>query len=231
MQLLEQARAWLVAINPALPAVALVLVLWAPQAAMRRWLPGLWTRFAALGPQAQLARQLFQGLPSVVGGALLGALSAGGDPWEAATAALVGAVAPFWHHLLKALPFVPYDGELGKPKDNGKPPRGGKGVGLTGAALAFGFTCMVLSCSKVQSLTAADYYQAGLKYCAEVYPFLPAKAHTKEQDEACRQLSKVCTDTPMRLIEVEVEPVAQDAGADGDDTREKPATDAGNAGQ
>jgi hypothetical protein len=134
MLFIESARAFLAAINPALPAIALVLVLWAPQAAIRRWLPALWELPASWGPKGHEARRLWQALPSLVGGAALGALSAGGDPWEAGTGALIGAVTPFWHHLLAAIPFVPYTGELGskrdKDDDDKTPPTGTKAIGL-----------------------------------------------------------------------------------------------------
>ncbi len=119
MLILEQARAYLAAINPALPAVVLVFVLWAPQAAIRRWLPGLWAWPASKGPQLQGLRQAWQSLPSLAGGALLGALTSGGDPWQAAWGAVVAAATPFLHHALKAIPAIPYRGELGgKPKDD-----------------------------------------------------------------------------------------------------------------
>ncbi len=133
MLFLQAARAWLAAINPGLPAAALVLVLWASQAAVRRYLPGAWAYMAKLGPKGQEARRLWQALPSLAGGALLGALTSGLDPWESVTAAVVGAATPLFHHLLKASP-LPYQGELGEPKKTdskkGPPSTGGAMVGL-----------------------------------------------------------------------------------------------------
>jgi uncharacterized phage-associated protein len=146
MHLIEQARAFLAAINPALPAVALVLVLWAPQAAIRRWLPSLWAVPASWGPKAQELRRVWQALPSLAGGALLGAVSSGGDPWQAAWGSVVAAATPFLHHALKAAP-IPYTGELGSKRakdDDDDLPRGGKMAGL---ALAF---VVCLSCSPAQ---------------------------------------------------------------------------------
>jgi hypothetical protein len=115
MELIEQARAALAQVHPMLPALALIVALWAPQAAIRRWLPSLWALPASWGPQAAGLRQLWQSLPSIVGGALMGAMSSGADTWAAAWGALVGALAPVMHHVLKAS-AMPYDGELGGKK-------------------------------------------------------------------------------------------------------------------
>ena len=115
MHAIELARSYLAAINPALPAVALILVLWAPQAAIRKWLPALWALPASWGPQWVGARHVWQSLPSLAGGALMGAMSSGGDAWSAAWGAVAGALTPVFHHILKAS-ALPYDGELGGSK-------------------------------------------------------------------------------------------------------------------
>ena len=115
MHAIELARAYLAAINPALPAVVLILVLWAPQAAIRKWLPKLWEVPASWGPKAEGLKHLWQALPSAAGGALLTAVSSGGDPWQATWGAVYGLLAPALHHALRASP-IPYQGELGGSK-------------------------------------------------------------------------------------------------------------------
>lgn len=130
MQFLQQARDTLAAINPAFPALVLIVLLWAPQAAIRRWLPRLWELPASWGPQWSGLRQVWQALPSAAAGALFAALSSGGDPWQATWGAVVGLAAPALHHALKASP-LPYQGELGAQRvkdddiddDPPKPPR------------------------------------------------------------------------------------------------------------
>jgi hypothetical protein len=187
MAILEQARAALAAINPALPAVALVLVLWAPQAAIRRWLPALWAIPASWGPKAQELRRVWQALPSLAGGALLGVLSAGGDPWAAAWGAVVAAGTPFLHHALKASP-LPYQGDLGGKRDDDKtPPTGTKPVGLMAIALA------LTGCGLFNSepLTPDETLALSQSAC-RVYMALPAEYHNDRDDKACQVIMRVC---------------------------------------
>jgi hypothetical protein len=231
MQFLESARAWLAAINPALPAVALVLVLWAPQAAIRRWLPALWAVPASWGPKAQMLRQAWQSLPSLAGGALLGALSSGGDPWQAAWGAVVAVATPFWHHLLKASP-LPYQGELGGKDDDDKtPPTGTKPVGPV--LMAF-VALLLVGCSGSQpalsDANAARAVEAAFKAC-ELFPHLPPELRSDADEKACEAMKRartICTDViaPAPAGEAPApapagEAPAPDAGT-GDDTREKP---------
>jgi hypothetical protein len=78
---------WLSSLHPAVPWALLTLALWLAQWGQRRWLPTLWERAAnvpfggaALGPLLTLVRKVWQGLPSVLVGALAGALLDHSDP-------------------------------------------------------------------------------------------------------------------------------------------------------
>jgi hypothetical protein len=69
----------------------------------------------------------------------------------------------------------------------------------------------------------------------KAYPHLPADAHSELNDEACRIVRRVCVDGPI-YPELQANPpalgnrvVLADAGT-GDDTREKPATEADSGG-
>lgn len=118
-QALTEARAWLAAIHPALPALVLIFAIWLPQWAIRRWLPQVWEApvnvvfgGSDLSPALKGLRKAWQAIPSVAAAALLTSLSSGGDTWQAVTGAAIGLAAPAWHELLKALPAVPYRGGM-----------------------------------------------------------------------------------------------------------------------
>lgn len=118
---LEHARTFLESIHPLLPAALLVAVIWLSQWLVRRFAPNMWERIADLPfpagidvrPVVTLARKVWQALPSIALGAFLAALSGDGGATELVFGAVLGALAPVWHELLKAVPFVPYQG--GKP--------------------------------------------------------------------------------------------------------------------
>src|SRR6185436_12671661 len=101
---------------PWLPPILLVLGLCASQALVRKYRPAAWRAvFGWMSPDwPDLARRAIQSVPSAVGGAVITAACTGGDMKLAAAGALVGVFAPPLHHLLKWLPFVPYDGALGR---------------------------------------------------------------------------------------------------------------------
>jgi hypothetical protein len=61
----------------------------------------------------QLAWNTWQALPSALAGALFHAWQQGGSFEAAWKGAAITTLAPLTHHLLKALPIVPYDGKLG----------------------------------------------------------------------------------------------------------------------
>jgi len=136
MHLLEQARAWLTAINPELPWALLALAVFAICYAVRRWLPRVWERIVAIVPVrvdtsgALVAlRKLWQSWPSALLGAVLPVLLTGGDTKLAAKGALVGLLAPLIHELAKWAPFLPYRGATKpKSKDDDKTPTDGKPV-------------------------------------------------------------------------------------------------------
>ena len=110
--LLARAHAALAAVHPLAPWLALTLAIFTPQYAVRKWRPLWWERFALLGPEAALASKIWQGLPSVLLGAVWAAFASGGDLRAAFFGALAGALAPLKHEALKRLPnsVVPYVG-------------------------------------------------------------------------------------------------------------------------
>jgi len=116
MQAIHSAVAWLAAIHPALPWALIPLAIWCTTYATRRWLPSLWAKLdAKLLPTGKPVSNLLLSLPSVAAGGLAGVyLMGGGDYKRAVLGALAGVLAPIWHHVLKALPVVPYDGAAAK---------------------------------------------------------------------------------------------------------------------
>jgi hypothetical protein len=107
---MQPAIDYLSSLHPLLPPGLLVLLVWLPQYLVRRYKPLWWQQFAELGPSGATVGKVWQALPSVVAGAAVTAFSTGtGNPTDMACGALVGALAPLWHHLLKWLPG-PYQG-------------------------------------------------------------------------------------------------------------------------
>ena len=112
IDLLTQAREGLASIHPAAPLVALLIAIWIPQWAARRWFPGTWElladlpfiKFAKLGPWLKRARKAWQAMPSAMAGAGMVALTTGGDASAAAVGALMGLGVPVWHEFLKKMP-------------------------------------------------------------------------------------------------------------------------------
>jgi len=117
MTYLVQAEQWLSAFHPAAPWVLLTVAIWLSQYLVRRYLPRAWEWIGTFGGRASgdtalgmLALRLWQGLPSVLAGALIGAYAEGGSYRGAFFGALAGAAAPVKHHLLKWAPFLSYVG-------------------------------------------------------------------------------------------------------------------------
>jgi hypothetical protein len=100
-------------IHPDAPWVGLTLGIWLVQWALRRWAPGVWSVLFSWVPadMGKMSRSVAMGLPSVIVGAALPAMAAGVDWRAAAIGAGMGAIAPLWHHLLRAAPG-PYQGAL-----------------------------------------------------------------------------------------------------------------------
>lgn len=112
---LHALRVLLETFHPAAPSVILVALIWLSQWAVRRFVPDVWERIAnwpfnGARPAATALRKVWQALPSIATGALLTSLSGSGSITEAVFGAVLGALAPAWHEVLKALPFVPYRG-------------------------------------------------------------------------------------------------------------------------
>lgn len=110
--LIARAYTALSAVHPLAPWLALTAAIFAPQYAVRKYRPLWWERFALLGPEAALASKIWQGLPSVLLGALWAAFASGGDLRSAFYGALAGALAPLKHEALKRIPnnLLPYVG-------------------------------------------------------------------------------------------------------------------------
>lgn len=120
VEILVQFRNWLAAQNPVLPAVVLMLVIWLPQWLIRRYLPNVWEipatlpfdKFGVPREKLVLLRKAWQAVPSIALAALVQALWTKGDPLAAVLGAAQGALAPVWHEIWKAVPFVPYRGGM-----------------------------------------------------------------------------------------------------------------------
>ena len=196
--ILRDVVAYLAALDPNLPWAALSLAVFGIIYAIRKFLPSLWLQFSAFVPAIDESRirgalrKIWQALPGVAMGAVIPTLASGGDVKLALYGAVAGAFAPFIHEIAAALPFVPYKGEIGKPKPKDPPddpPSAQKPAGLSTLALA-----MVLAgCSGDAKPDARDAYQA-LRAACLIESALPAEARKPETVEVCAQLVKVCTD-------------------------------------
>lgn len=102
--------AWLSAhVHPGFLWLALTGAIWIAVYLIRRFLPALWLRFEAFGPDGNTAARVFQALPAVLLGAIAAVFLSGGDFASSWKGAAAGALAPLWHHLLKA-----YRGEVAR---------------------------------------------------------------------------------------------------------------------
>lgn len=109
--LITAGRLWLESnIHPVAPGAVLALIVWAALWLVRKYAPNAWESVAKLGPTDRRASVVFQALPAVLMQGAIAAYVAGGDVWEATKLAAWAFLAPLWHHLLKALPIVPYVG-------------------------------------------------------------------------------------------------------------------------
>lgn len=147
----------LYSVHPDLPWLTLTAAIFATQWLVRRYAPTLWLRvFAWLPDDAEAGlRRVVQALPSVVAGAAIPALASGGDVWSAVLGAVCGALAPISHHVLRAVPFVPYRGELGRDAKPPVPPV----LLLVGALLT---APHVTACSPQQPAQTALVQRAGV---------------------------------------------------------------------
>lgn len=118
-QAVDYLRAAFAALRPDQRAALLVALVFASVWVLRKIAPVKWESWAnlvgATGEDATwfetTVRQLWQGLPALVLGAAYGALLNGGDFKATLRDALLGALAPITHHLLKR-----YEGGVGKVK-------------------------------------------------------------------------------------------------------------------
>lgn len=118
-QFAADVRQGLEGIHPQAPWFLLAGLVWLAVFCVRRYYPAAWETLESWGPQGKPAALAFQALPAVIMGAAVAALSAGQDPWVAVYGAVSGAVAPLVHHLLKAIPWLPYTGKTGQDGPGG----------------------------------------------------------------------------------------------------------------
>lgn len=151
MNTLDQLKAavdFLSAIDPILPRALLIASVLVIVYAFRKLFPGAWEWFARAVPVAVVdpapvllvLSKAWQALP----GALLGALTLGlstGQVVPAVKGAVFGALAALAHEIMKAVPWIPYQGKTG---DSDLPP--GAGGGSTWASLCVWMTMAAILC-------------------------------------------------------------------------------------
>lgn len=144
LEALVQARLWLANLDPAAPAVTLMLGVFLTIYSIRRWFPRVWLWVEKTvpfvdrldyRPAATILWKSWQAWPAVLLGAVVSALSTGGSAWGAVKGAALGAAVAVIHELAAA-----YRGKLGAPKP---PSSSARGATLTG--LVFVLT-LVLAC-------------------------------------------------------------------------------------
>ncbi len=113
---LATVRDALASAHPSLPWIVLALAIFLVQYGVRRWCPSLWLWAFRWIPEDLPAvfRNAIQSAPSLFMGLALPSLASGGDLRHAFWGTLAGTAAPVAHHLLKAVPFLRYRGQLGK---------------------------------------------------------------------------------------------------------------------
>jgi hypothetical protein len=122
---LKAAVAWLsVNVDPAVPRALLVLAVLVVVYAFRKLFPRAWEAFASVvpvpvidaAPVLLVLSKFWQALPGTLLGMTTLALSTGGDVSATIKGAVFGALAALAHEVLKAVPWVPYRGEVGRMK-------------------------------------------------------------------------------------------------------------------
>lgn len=124
---IKVAIAWLTAIDPAVPRALLVAAVLVTVLTIRKLFPRLWELFARVVPVPVIdphplllvLSKAWQSLPALLIGAVLTSVTAGGDTKAAVKGAVAGALAALAHEVLKAVPWLPYEGSVGK---RGLPP-------------------------------------------------------------------------------------------------------------
>lgn len=187
---------WLSGWHPAIPWILLTVAIWAPQAAIRRWLPSVWEIPAnlpfggsELGRVLKLARKVWQGLPSVLTGAAVGAALVGENIEAAWKGALFGALAPLGHELKK----------LFGSKDKDKGGGGTKGPMLLVLALAVAVPALPLQgcAATAQQREAMVAKSAALAFNGAVVAL-----ELLDANEA-RRLDAMASPTPEQLVAAE----------------------------
>ncbi len=116
---LDPIYAFLAAIDPSLPRALFVALIFGLVLAWRKLWPDSWRAYSALIPVSEeqtsrfavAVRKVWQGLPSLVLSAIVGALGTGADVWPTLKLALLGVLPPLIHELSWR-----YQGNLGDGK-------------------------------------------------------------------------------------------------------------------
>jgi hypothetical protein len=109
----------LYSLHPLAPWAVLVAALWGTAYVIRARFPALWLPLTLWPNPAHPVAHVVQGLPTVFAGAVFAGL-AQGNVESAVAGAVCGALAPIWHHLLKAAPSE-YRGQLGRVTSSLRP--------------------------------------------------------------------------------------------------------------
>lgn len=187
------ARLALEGIHPAAPWALLTLAIFGAVYASRKFLPGVWAWLDTVSPDG-MAAHVVQGLPSLLGGALLSVGLTGGDYREAWKGALAGALAPVVHLLMKAAP-IPYQGAVRAAATKA-------GISIVGLVLA---VFLLAGCSVlkgVPALSALDAIGRGVAHVVgwcEDRGIQPATVETARQAIADRDYP-TALDLATRLV-------------------------------
>lgn len=171
LEALVQARLWLANLDPAAPAVSLMLGVFLTIYSIRRWFPRVWLLVEKTvpfvdrldyRPAATILWKSWQAWPAALLGAVVSALSTGGSAWGAVKGAALGAAVALIHELAAA-----YRGKLGAPK---LPSASSRSAGLGLVVLACGIagyqTVSCTSADKAKLKDAADQARRDLNaYC------------------------------------------------------------------
>lgn len=125
LETIKAAAAWLSAnVDPSVPRALFVVAVLVTVLLIRKAFPRAWEAFARVvrvpvidpAPLLLLASKAWQALPGAVIGGVTLALGTGGDVRAAVKGVVFGALAALAHEVLKAVPWIPYQGAVGKTK-------------------------------------------------------------------------------------------------------------------
>lgn len=125
LETIKQAAAWLSEnVDPTVPRALFVVAVLVAVWLLRKTFPRAWEAFARVvrvpvidpAPLLLLASKTWQALPGALIGGVTLALSTGGDVQATVKGIVFGALAALAHEVMKAVPWIPYQGTVGKTK-------------------------------------------------------------------------------------------------------------------